>query len=50
MAMTIGSSIGIWIIYANLQWLYYHHEGRLEEGLAFAEEQLGSQSSRKIPS
>jgi tetratricopeptide (TPR) repeat protein len=32
-AMAIESNMGLWIAYANLQWIYYRREGKLEDGL-----------------
>ena len=36
----IHSIIGIWMVFANMQWFVYRREGRYEAGLAFANQQL----------
>jgi tetratricopeptide (TPR) repeat protein len=39
MAKAIRSNIGIWLIYANIQWFVYRRAGRYEEALAFADQE-----------
>ncbi len=39
-AREIHSIIGIWMIFANMEWFLYRREGRYEEGLALVEKQL----------
>ncbi len=38
-ARAIRSNMGIWLIYANIQWFIYRRSGRYEEGLAFADQE-----------
>jgi tetratricopeptide (TPR) repeat protein len=49
MALSLGSTTGIWIIFANLEWFYYRREGLFEGGLAFAEALLNRPEIRKDP-
>jgi tetratricopeptide (TPR) repeat protein len=47
MALTLGSSMTIWIIFANLEWHYYRREGLYEEFLTFTDEILNRTDIRK---
>lgn len=44
-----GSITGFWMVYANIQWLIYHREGRYDESLAFADAQLAKPAFAENP-
>lgn len=49
MALALGSSAGIWMVFANLEWYYYRREGLYEAGLGFANALLERPDIRKDP-
>lgn len=49
MALNLGSSLGIWMIFANMQWFCYRFEGRFEDAVQFASETLARPEIQKDP-
>jgi tetratricopeptide (TPR) repeat protein len=47
MALALGSSMSIWIIFENIEWRHYRRLGLFEEGIAFADALLNRADLQK---
>ncbi len=47
LSKVIHSSMGFWMVFANMQWFCFRREGRYEDGLAFIEEQFSLSEVQK---